>query len=58
MHYTDCMVDTIDGVSECIIMGQSMKLGTGALQVVRPLYLSTDDVCHKRTMFEEGWDAL
>jgi DNA-directed RNA polymerase III subunit RPC1 len=35
-----------------------MKLGTGALQVVRPLMLEKKDVCQKRTMFEEGWDAL
>jgi DNA-directed RNA polymerase III subunit RPC1 len=50
--------DTIDGVSESIIMGQSMKLGTGALQVVRPLYLGKEELKQQRTMFEEGWDAL
>jgi DNA-directed RNA polymerase III subunit RPC1 len=50
--------DTIDGVSECIIMGQSVKLGTGAMEVVRPLQLTTDEVKEKKTMFEEGWDAL
>ncbi len=50
--------DTIDGVSECIIMGQPMKLGTGALQVIRPLYLGTEDLERKRTLFDEGWDAL
>ncbi|KAH8723412.1 hypothetical protein GQ44DRAFT_710242 [Phaeosphaeriaceae sp. PMI808] len=50
--------DTIDGVSESIIMGQSMKLGTGALQVIRPLYLGSKDLGAKRGMFEEGWDAL
>ncbi|KAF1358528.1 beta and beta-prime subunits of DNA dependent RNA-polymerase [Lizonia empirigonia] len=51
-------IDSIDGVSECIIMGQSVKLGTGAMQVIRPLGLTTDEVKVKRTMFEEGWDAL
>jgi DNA-directed RNA polymerase III subunit RPC1 len=50
--------DTIDGVSESIIMGQSMKLGTGALQVVRPLGLDAKDLKQQRTMFEDGWDAL
>jgi DNA-directed RNA polymerase III subunit RPC1 len=50
--------DTIDGVSESIIMGQSMKLGTGALQVIRPLMLVADDLQVKRTMFEDGWDSL
>ena len=54
-------IDTIDGVSECIIMGQSVKLGTGAMQVVRKLGLERGpggDVGMKRTMFEDGWDAL
>ncbi|KAF3042772.1 hypothetical protein E8E11_000297 [Didymella keratinophila] len=51
-------IDSIDGVSECIIMGQSVKLGTGAMQVIRPLSLTTDEVKIKRTMFEDGWDAL
>ncbi|KAM3425098.1 hypothetical protein BST61_g7062 [Cercospora zeina] len=31
--------DDIEGVSECIIMGQSMSVGTGAMKVVRPLNL-------------------
>jgi len=31
--------DDIEGVSECIIMGQSMSVGTGAMKVVRPLHL-------------------
>ncbi|KAF2634378.1 DNA-directed RNA polymerase III subunit RPC1 [Massarina eburnea CBS 473.64] len=51
-------IDRIDGVSECIIMGQPVKLGTGAMQVYRPLGLKEGDVGAKRTMFEEGWDAL
>jgi DNA-directed RNA polymerase III subunit RPC1 len=51
-------IDTIDGVSECIIMGQPVKLGTGAMQVIRPLGLQENDVEMKRTMFEDGWDAL
>jgi DNA-directed RNA polymerase III subunit RPC1 len=29
--------DDIEGVSECIIMGQSMSIGTGAMTVIRPL---------------------
>lgn len=32
--------DDIEGVSECIIMGQSMGVGTGAMKVVRPLNLA------------------
>jgi DNA-directed RNA polymerase III subunit RPC1 len=31
--------DYIEGVSECIIMGQGMKVGTGGFQVVRDLQL-------------------
>lgn len=50
--------DTIDGVSESIIMGQSMKVGTGALQVVRPLYLTERDFTMNPTMFDDGWDSL
>ncbi|CAI6342551.1 unnamed protein product [Periconia digitata] len=51
-------IDSIDGVSECIIMGQPVKLGTGAMKVYRPLNLAPGDVGKKQTMFEEGWDAL
>jgi len=50
--------DTIDGVSECIIMGQSVKLGTGAMQVVRPLGLQAQHVREKKALFEEGWNVL
>ena len=34
--------DDIQGVSECIIMGQSMSIGTGAMTVIRPL--NVDDM--------------
>ncbi|KAF2683170.1 beta and beta-prime subunits of DNA dependent RNA-polymerase [Lentithecium fluviatile CBS 122367] len=51
-------IDTIDGVSECIIMGQSVKLGTGAMQVYKPNNFEEGEIGPKRTMFEEGWDAL
>ncbi|KAF2816470.1 DNA-directed RNA polymerase III subunit RPC1 [Mytilinidion resinicola] len=51
-------VDAIEGVSECIIMGQSVKLGTGAFSVIRKLGLSEDEVgssAQRRCLFEEGW---
>ncbi|KAF9728741.1 hypothetical protein PMIN06_012451 [Paraphaeosphaeria minitans] len=51
-------IDNIDGVSECIIMGQSVKLGTGSMEVYRPLEFAEADVKAKPTMFEAGWDAL
>lgn len=51
-------IDKIDGVSECIIMGQSIKLGTGSMQVVRRLALPEEELQQKQTFFEDGWDAL
>lgn len=47
--------DLIEGVSECIIMGQSMTIGTGAMKVVRALKLD-EQVCERKgTVFEELW---
>ncbi|KAF2198820.1 beta and beta-prime subunits of DNA dependent RNA-polymerase [Delitschia confertaspora ATCC 74209] len=51
-------IDKVEGVSECIIMGQSVRLGTGAFKVVRQLGLGADEVgegARKRCLFEEGW---
>ncbi|KZF19018.1 beta and beta-prime subunits of DNA dependent RNA-polymerase [Xylona heveae TC161] len=50
--------DKIEGVSECIIMGQSMGVGTGAFKVVRRLNLSEEDVCRKKTIFEDSWNEV
>ena len=47
--------DTIEGVSECIIMGQSMSVGTGAVGLVRFLGLTDEDVRRKPTVFEDLW---
>jgi len=47
--------DKIEGVSECIIMGQTMSVGTGAFQVVRKLGLEPKDVQTKATAFEDAW---
>ena len=47
--------DKIEGVSECIIMGQTMSVGTGAVQMVMDLKLTTDQVMEKPTLFEEAW---
>jgi DNA-directed RNA polymerase III subunit RPC1 len=47
--------DKIEGVSECIIMGQTMSVGTGAFQVVRRLNLVPDDTKMKLTAFENAW---
>lgn len=53
--------DRVEGVSECIIMGQSVRLGTGAFRVVRRLGLRRDEVglgAKKRCLFEEGWESV
>jgi DNA-directed RNA polymerase III subunit RPC1 len=47
--------DKIEGVSECIIMGQTMSVGTGAFQVVRRLGLNPEDLVKKPTAFEDAW---
>jgi len=47
--------DKIEGVSECIIMGQTMSIGTGAFQVVRRLGLTDEDVKQLPTPFEDAW---
>ncbi|KAI9740872.1 MAG: hypothetical protein M1818_004477 [Claussenomyces sp. TS43310] len=48
--------DRIEGVSECIIMGQTMGVGTGAFQVVRRLgLLDGVDIKPKKTEFEDAW---
>lgn len=49
--------DQIEGVSECIIMGQTMAVGTGAFKVVRRLGIRPSDVGQKRTLFEDAWAA-
>ncbi|KAL8735608.1 MAG: hypothetical protein Q9166_000777 [cf. Caloplaca sp. 2 TL-2023] len=47
--------DKIEGVSECIIMGQSMNIGTGAFKVVQKLKLEEGGLGRKETVFEDVW---
>ncbi|KAK3995740.1 hypothetical protein QBC44DRAFT_319295 [Cladorrhinum sp. PSN332] len=47
--------DRIHGVSECIIMGQTVSIGTGAFQVVRRLGIQDHQTTPRRRMFEDGW---
>lgn len=49
--------DKIEGVSESIIMGQTMGVGTGAFQVVRKLHLEAGgvEIAQKPTAFEDAW---
>ncbi|AEO64600.1 uncharacterized protein THITE_2110899 [Thermothielavioides terrestris NRRL 8126] len=47
--------DRIQGVSECIIMGQTMSIGTGAFQVVRRLGIRDHQIARRPTLFEDAW---
>ncbi|KAF3761135.1 hypothetical protein M406DRAFT_47384 [Cryphonectria parasitica EP155] len=47
--------DRIEGVSECIIMGQTMTIGTGSFNVVRRMGLMDYDLEQKPTLFEDAW---
>ena len=47
--------DRIEGVSECIIMGQPIGLGTGAMNVVRKLNLGGKDLKKKGLLFEDSY---
>ncbi|KAH6655660.1 DNA-directed RNA polymerase III [Truncatella angustata] len=48
--------DKIEGVSEKIIMGQTMTVGTGAFQVVRKLGLGNEHLQKLPTAFEDAWN--
>ena len=47
--------DKIEGVSECIILGQSMSVGTGGFQVVRGLNIEAGRIGKKQCVFEDAW---
>ena len=47
--------DAIEGVSEGIIMGQTMSVGTGSMQVVRRLGMRPRDLVQRKTLFEDAW---
>ena len=49
--------DAIEGVSECIIMGQSISVGTGACRIVRRLGVTDWQLAQKPTLFENAWQA-
>lgn len=52
---TGMKTDLIEGVSECIIMGQTMRVGTGGFQLVRRLGVRPADLVSKKTLFEDAW---
>ncbi|RPA98904.1 beta and beta-prime subunits of DNA dependent RNA-polymerase [Choiromyces venosus 120613-1] len=50
--------DAVEGVSECIILGQSMSIGTGAFKVVRRLMINPRDLVPKKLVFEEAYSNM
>jgi DNA-directed RNA polymerase III subunit RPC1 len=50
--------DLVEGVSECIIMGKTVSLGTGAMEVVRKLNFYEGQIGPKKTVFEDAWTEM
>ena len=50
--------DKIEGVSECVIVGKKMGLGTGSVEVVRNMYWKGEDKKKQPTLFEDCWRSL
>ncbi|EER37860.1 DNA-directed RNA polymerase III largest subunit [Histoplasma capsulatum H143] len=50
--------DLIEGVSECIIVGKSVSLGTGAMEVVRALNFYEGQIGRRKTTFEDAWEGI
>ncbi|KAL4995659.1 hypothetical protein BDV10DRAFT_174333 [Aspergillus recurvatus] len=50
--------DLIEGVSECIIMGKTVSLGTGAMEVVRKMNFFEGQIGPKKTTFEDAWNDV
>ncbi|CCF58150.1 hypothetical protein KAFR_0D05030 [Kazachstania africana CBS 2517] len=44
--------DNVEGVSECIILGQTMSIGTGSFKVVKGTDIKPEDLKPKPTLFE------
>lgn len=45
--------DLVEGVSECIILGQTMNIGTGAFNLVRSSEVLVSDLKPKATLFDD-----
>lgn len=48
-------VDDVKGVSECVIVGKTMGVGTGSVEIVRQLAIRSDELKRKATCFETAW---
>ncbi len=51
-------IDPIEGVSECVIVGKTMGVGTGSTEVVRNMHWREMDTTMQPTAFEECWAEL
>lgn len=47
--------DGVEGVSECVIVGRTMGLGTGSVEVIRGMGIGKADLQVKPCAFEEAW---
>ena len=50
--------DRIEGVSECIIMGQTMGVGTGAFKLVKRLKIKEGSLGKRATPFADCFKEL
>lgn len=50
--------DKIEGVSECIIMGQSMAIGTGSCKIVRKLNVAERECRRRESAFERAFATI
>jgi DNA-directed RNA polymerase III subunit RPC1 len=50
--------DKIEGVSECVIVGKTMGMGTGSIEVVRNMMWQRRDAHKLPTAFDDCWAAL
>ena len=47
--------DKLDGVSECVIVGKPMRVGTGSVEVVRNMNWSERFIKQEPTIFDDFW---
>ena len=50
--------DAVEGVSECIILGQTMSIGTGSFKVVKNTIIGEDQLKPKPTLFENLCESM
>jgi DNA-directed RNA polymerase III subunit RPC1 len=51
-------VDPIEGVSECVIVGKTIGVGTGGAQVIRNMHWREMDTLIQPTVFESCWNEV